>query len=311
MRRVHRLLLCLAFLAPSLLFAPLAHAATMPKGITISPFLQDIRVQADDATKDLNLDITNNTTQEQTLRLTVIDFGSLNDTGGVIFAGTNEDGLLAKYGLAHWLKLDVSTLTVASGKKVAVHASIVNDNSLQPGGHYAAVVASVDSPGDSFSSTVAINQQLSSLIFATKVGGEKYDLKLDSARPQSSHFGLPKAVSLDFTNPGNVHVVPRGTIRVLGAHDTIISQGIINEESGYILPETSRKYIIDMHGVGAASWWPRTYKLVVNYRYDGYDTFATKTYTIRYVNIPVIILGVLCISGMTFLVIKVLRKSKK
>src|SRR5438270_681145 len=75
-------------------------AATSSKPlITVAPFLQAVRLELADNAKSFRINFTNGSQSTQVLLLSAVDFGSLDETGGVIFAGTNESALLKKYGL--------------------------------------------------------------------------------------------------------------------------------------------------------------------------------------------------------------------
>jgi hypothetical protein len=287
------LVVCLLFIKPQTI-----HALSSPRKATITPFLQQVTIAANEMSKKIDISLTNNTDKTQTYRLSVLDFGSLNDSGGIVFAGSNASSLISKYGLATWIKLKTSVISLDAGKMTDLGLTLEDDGSMQPGGHYAAVIASLDSPGSVSSAQVDINQQLSALILATKLGGEKYDLKLDKTDLQTSTYRLPTHISLHFSNPGNVHVVPRGTVRLLTPNGKIISQGIINEDSVFILPETARQLKVSFNKVARQNWWPTTYRIEINYRYDGYDSFATKTLTIHYVNLPALVLTALLLIGL-------------
>ena len=296
-RLIMTVMLAVGVLAP----ASLASAQNTKQSVTISPFLQEVRIEAGDATKDFTLSLTNRTGSPQVFRLTALDFGSLNDTGGVVFAGSNASSLIKKYGLANWLTLSSKEVPLDSNKTAKITATIINDTSLSPGGHYGAVVASIDSTDDA-TNQIAINQQLSSLIFATKVGGEKYDLKLGRIVPQGGKFRLPKAVVLHFMNPGNVHVIPRGKVRILAAGGKVISEGVINEDSSFVLPETTRQIPVEMRAVGRAGIWPSAYQIQADYRYDGIDVYARKEQRLYFVNAVSIALIITALAGLVFAV---------
>ena len=294
-----KLMLTVMLTAGVLAPAYAASAQTTKQSVTISPFLQEVRIEAGDATKDFTLSLTNRTGRAQVFRLTALDFGSLNDTGGVVFAGSNASSLIKKYGLASWLTLSSKEVSLDSNKTAKITATIINDTSLSPGGHYGAVVASIDSP-DEATNRIAINQQLSSLIFATKVGGEKYDLRLSRIEPQGGKFRLPKTVMLHFTNPGNVHVIPRGKVRILAPGGKVISEGVINEDSSFVLPETNRRIPIEMRAVGRAGIWPSVYRVQVDYRYDGIEVYARREQRLYFVNAVGIALVATALAGVIF-----------
>lgn len=280
--------LCLLFV---LLVAPTARAAqpnAQPndRAIVVSPFLQETKILPTDVTKDVSVKLTNNTKLKQSFKISVLDFGSLKETGGVVFAGDGANTLTKKYGLANWIKLATDELTLAPGQSTKLQATIENEPSLGPGGHYAAVIMTVDSPSVKGQDKVSVKQKISSLIFASKTGGEVYDLRLDSVKHDGNWRQLPKITTLQFRNTGNTHVVPRGVVKLIAPSGSVASQGIINEASAYVLPETSRQLPVQMLSIGSYGWQPGTYHLQVDYRYDGYTRFASKSATLRYFNIP-------------------------
>lgn len=292
-----------------------AAVSSASKGITISPFLQEATLVEADSLKELKVTLTNNTDTPQTLRLSVVDFGTLNDSGGVVFAGSNAGGLIKKYGLATWMRLSQESVSIEQGKSQDIKLTIENTSSMQPGGHYAAVVATAEGPNTLKDTQVGINQSLSSLVLVTKQGGEKYDLNLKNVVLPSSHWSLPKTINLNFYNPGNVHVVPRGTVEMVAPNGKVISRGVINEASSFVLPETSRKIQVGMNRINRPNWLPANYSIKVNYRYDGFDQVATKTLSLRYNNLTSILILILILIAALILVVwftknKISKKNK-
>lgn len=269
-----------------LLLTGSSDAAGPKSTITISPFLHEVRFSADEATKDFSIEITNNTSTEQSFNLSVLDFGSLDESGGIVFAGSDASTLVKKYGLAQWLQLSQTNLSLGPNKTKEIKATILNDSTMTPGGHYAAIIASINSSGESTGNEININQQLSSLILATKVGGEAYDLKLEDISLNGNWLQLPDEVTLSFKNPGNVHVVPRGTVKVLSSSGGVVASGVINQESSFVLPETTRVITLELTKQGKASLWPAIYTVQVDYRYEGIDQIARKERKVFFLNLP-------------------------
>lgn len=251
--------------------------------VTITPYLQTVTLPAADPEKTFSVSITNNSKIARNFKFSVIDFGSLNETGGLVFAGAKESTFMKKYGLQTWLKLSTDELTIEPNKTAEITARIVNDDSLAPGGHYAAVVASVSADKTQIGNSISLNQKLSSLILATKTGGEKYDLRLDTFTYKNSWHSLPQAATLKFKNDGNVHVIPRGTVELKNSAGKTVAKGVINEASSYVLPETKRDINVNLKPVGKSSNWPGNYRLIATYHYDGYDNYATRSLTLRYI----------------------------
>lgn len=246
-----------------------------PTGITVSPAFQQIAVKETEAQKPLEFKITNNRAEAQTINISTADFNALSESGGLFFVGTNPTQLQKKYGLATWLSLPQTTVTIQPRQTATIKAVVLNQTSLAPGGHYGALMLSLALPDANPAKTnITVNPIASSLLFVTKLGGETYRLELSSLSFSRGPFNLPGSVSLRFYNKGNTHLTPRGTVEVIAPSGRLISKGIINENSGLILPESFRVYSVDMKKVSAANL-PGRYKLEVKYRFDGFDGFRT------------------------------------
>lgn len=253
------------------------------KGITISPFLQRVTIQPGDIEKTFEVTLTNNTNSLQELRLSVQDFGSLNETGGVLLEGSSS--YTKKYGLTSWLKLGADTVVLQAKESRKVQVVIQNRSSLQPGGHYAAIVASVKALDSPSGNEVAINQQLMSLVLVDKTGGEHYALKLTDIDQNGNLLRLPSVIKMRFQNPGNVHVVPRGTVVLRSPSGAILSKGVINTESAFVLPETFREIYVPLTKVSNDFPFPGLYTVEVDYRYDGIDKTAHRGQIVRFINL--------------------------
>lgn len=277
---------------------PLAVSADA-KGIVVSPFEQNITMQPTDTEKVFDVTVTNNSPTVQDLSLQALDFGSLNETGGLVLEGSDSK-YSQKYGLASWMTLGVDTVVLGVGESRAIPVTITNRQSLQPGGHYGAVVVKVNSLDDQSGNKVVINQQLLSLVFVDKVGGEKYDLKLVGMKHNGNWFTLPSKVTLRFQNPGNVHVLPRGIVELQSPNGKVLATGMINTESAFVLPESFRTMQVPLQSVGTAAPLPGLYKIVVKYRYDGVSNYAVKKYYVNFISAGMYVLGFLVLIGLFF-----------
>jgi len=271
-----------------------AEDQNIAKGFSVNPFFQEVTLEKDQTESIFNVEIANNTENVAVLKLSVVDFGALDETGGVAFLGDSKN-LTNKYGLVSWISLEKDGLVINPGEKQSVKVTIQNKESLRPGGHYAAILAKLDAGennSDSESSKVALNPSFSSLIFARKIGGEIYGLNLKDQDVTRGIVGLPASVRLRFQNTGNVHIVPRGLASLTDPLGREVARGIINQESALILPETFRVFPTKMREI-ATAFIPGRYKLSVDYRYDGSDNFTTEQQNIFV--IPVIDVWVILI----------------
>jgi hypothetical protein len=262
----------LCFLSVCVLVCPsVSHAQDAPGTLSVGPAFQEVVLGEGDLERAFSMKVSNTTGSVVALRLSVVDFGTLDESGGVAFLGA-QDGFTDAYGLASWMRLESDALALGPGESQAVRVTVENRESLSPGGHYGAVVFHTEKTGDEPASragaTVAMDQAFSSLVFVRKTGGETYGLELKEAEASPGLFRLPAKVRLRFRNQGNVHAVPRGLVTVTDPSGRIVRRGEINPESSVILPETFRSYAVALRPVEAA-FLPGTYELKVRYRHDG------------------------------------------
>ncbi len=254
-----------------------ADARAEREGIfSVSPLFTDISIEEGEKTKDFQLKVANRTAEPVVLRLSLIDFGSLNESGGIAFLG-KEAGGISRYALASWITPEKDVVTLLPDTEEALRFTLENRESLSPGGHYGAVLFSVEREGMSQedpASSVSVNSTFSALIFARKEGGivQELSVKGQDFGAYSWWSGLPREVSVRFQNSGNVDVVPRGRIGVTDPSGRLVAKGILNEESARILPESFRTYRLRLSAL-SPSLMPGSYTVTTEYRFDGQNSF--------------------------------------
>lgn len=248
-------------------------------GFVIAPAFQQASIKTDQPRMQYALQLTNRNTRDQNFRLSVADFGSLGEQGGVAFLGQPTSELEHEYGLASWMSLEKDAVFVPAGGTAQILATVENRASLAPGGHYAAVLATaIDEAGQPVKDQVGVKQVLSSLVLVIKEGGGVEDLRLLSQTGDGNGLRLPTVLEQRFQNSGNVHLVPRGVSEVRDPIGRVVVRGALNEASAAILPETFRRYKTPLQVITAA-WMPGWYEVKTTYRYDG--TEQTKTLVTR------------------------------
>ena len=285
------------------LLLPKPAMAVGSPGVVVSPPFAEVKIEKNDQEKSFDLVLQNNTTGSLNFELSVLDFGSLDESGGVAFLTVEKDELERKYSLASWISLEKNRISIDPGKTETVKVTILNKDSLVPGGHYGSVLATVKSNPGERGDLIGLNQSLASLIYVLKTGGEKYRLDFKSLEIKRRPWDLPSSLNLRFENSGNVHITPRGKVEV-SKNGKTVALGIINAESGKILPESFRVFGVPVSRI--SKWvWPGRYQLKVSYRYDGKDDFSEYKTSFVYFGIEG---AILIISSLTivFLVIKIL-----
>jgi len=270
--------------------------------ITVRPFLQELKINPNEATKELEVNISNDSAFTQDFHFSIINFGSLDQTGGVAFEGANVKSLTNKYGLAKWLSLDQNDIELGPGQQTAIKGTITNGPDLAPGAHYAAIVATASRPGQP-AGQLTVTPKVSSLIFATKLGGEVYNLHLESVSHNGTLWRLPSTVTLGIRSTGNTYLVPRGIVSLV-QNKTVLARGIINEQSSIVLPENVRNFDVNLNSLNKIhkSFFRTKYRLQVDYRYDGVSSYAAYGTDLNIYNrtsiVGLIILGLIIIVGL-------------
>lgn len=276
-------------------------------GLSIEPVFQSVSFSDEVAETDFLVTLTNTTSESLTLRPSVVDFGSLDESGGVAFLGS-ADSLERKYGLASWMLLEKDVIFLDPGEKEQLRVVIENRDSLSPGGHYGAVLFQIGTDGTrNDENLVSVSQSVSMLVFAQKKGGERYNIELKEVPLSSNPVLIPTQIRLRFQNGGNVHVVPRGIVTLVDPFGRIVKKGSINPESGIILPETQRIYTTELHSMTPALF-PGFYTIITAYRYDGKDDFSFEEVTALLV--PWQSVGLLLVGGVMYGVWRWQRQKK-
>ncbi len=250
-------------------------------GFSVSPPLVEVVIGEEDKEKSYILNISNDSDKSEEFRLSVVDFGSLEKSAGVAFFGFEKSEIEDKYALASWVRLEKDAFVVDPGQNVSVRVTIVNRESLSPGGHYGAVVIKLEDEGFGNKRLVGVTQNYASLIFVRKTGGEVYRLSLGEVSFGANPMIMTDVVSLRFQNAGNVHLVPRGKIEIKDPKDRLVLKGIINIDSSIIMPESFRDYVTKLNKVERI-FWPGRYKMRVDYRYRGRQEFEDYEISFNY-----------------------------
>lgn len=260
------------------------------QGVSFSPPFTDIEIGSEKE-KKIDLEISNQSESSLVFGLSVIDFGSLDESGGIAFLTTQPNSDERKYALASWISLEKSEVIVPPKSKEIIKVTILNKESLFPGGHYGAVLATIRNEEKALSDKVGINQSIASLLYVQKNGGETKNLILRNIYRKNPTLVFIKNIDLKFENNGNTHLVPRGKVEIKSITNKTVAKGIINEASNKILPETTRKITVNLDVF--KKWiWPGKYFIEINYRFDGKEEFINYKNSFLYIGIEGIIIFV-------------------
>ena len=238
-------LLCAIFLLSSI-FRVSPVLAQTNQGLTISPAYQEIVFEQNDVEKSSSFHLTNSTNQPVELEFQVIPYTVADYVGSLSFYNPT---LNESLGGVNYVNFASNQVVIDPGKTVETQFVVENRASLSPGGHYVAIVSRMKQ-----STNLDVDQQqivpaVSSLLLIRKKDGEQVNLSLKEVDMiQKSIFSaLPKRMQLTFENQGNVHVIPRGEMKMSDSFGRIVGQASVNENSSYVMPGTRRVMPLAVH----------------------------------------------------------------
>jgi hypothetical protein len=282
-------------------------AANQLEGISITPPMNDFVLSPEQSAHRFTIIVTNHSEATINLEVSSIDFGALEDSGGLFFLGESADIKWDKHRLARWINIESPQLDLRAGEQKEIVATINNLPSLSPGGHYAAIVARLRSSNNT--STISLRQAVSSLLFVNKTGGEVFGISANLLDADVQWWGSVDRATVHLSNIGNTHVVPRGQFVVKDPFNRSISQGILNAGSTILLPESKQAFDATLTPT-SAPLWPGKYSLVLSFRHDGHDDYQVVAKEVFLVGrFTLIFLGLLTVAGGIGLMLK-MKKSR-
>ncbi len=274
--------------------------------IEVSPAFIEISLDKPDQEKEIKITYKNYSNQNINLRIFPIDFKQKNENGDLTLLGQQTEGY--SYSLSSFLSFNSTVLEIDPQGTGTLTVKAKNRQDLSPGGHYAAVIATLSTDAES-TGAAKIAPSVSSLILLRKVGGERFNLSLKEVDWPGSliAFNYPTTVHLLFQNEGNIHMVPYGRIEIRDMFNRLLSKGTINVSSSRVLPESRRRISVDMQSTRKSM--PLSVNTLV---VSGKDSLKKTTFlykgTYIYADVTSVIIGfVLC----TLLIIFALKRARK
>jgi hypothetical protein len=260
-----------------------SYAATPSSNdVGVSPAITNLVLRPGQNSISYQATLTNNSSDTLSVNTKTEDFTSYGLNATLAFLPASQSGV---HELADSLSTANKDLLIPPHTSSNETVTVSNANSLQPGGHYAAVLFEVNSLNkDGTSSTVSIHRTLASLVFLSTRTQGTYKIRLLPVKQGIAWFQLPKSTSLVFSNTGNVQTEPRGYIVITNPRGKLVSKSIINSGSALILPGTARLLPTPLTST-SLFMWPGRYTMYVYYQYDGASNFQVMTQHFIYVNV--------------------------
>jgi hypothetical protein len=265
-RILQTIYIIVASLMIALGLATTAYATAPPpnNSLAISPAIEQVSLNKGQTSVSFNAQVINSSTVPLIVQIDTSDFTALGNNGSVAFINQGAGENL--HGLKKWLKPSLNELILQPGTKQIVPISIVDTSSLAPGGHYGAVVFKVvPKPVSTKSNSLSNKEELSMLVFLTTSSGQTQNIVIDKPQISKIVTTLPSVVNINVTNTGNTQTSPSGLITVVNSSNQEIAKGVINQDSGLVLPATNRLYQVPLTYV-KKNPYPGVYKLNIDYQ---------------------------------------------
>ncbi len=246
------------------------------QAITIIPPSFEFQVKPGETIKT-KIKLFNEEQQAKQLYSDVTNFTAQGETGNPQF-----DLKAQRVDLSAWIDVGPGPYPMQAGDRIEVPITINVPKDAEPGGHYAAVFFTTKPPDTEESGSIGIASAIGSL-FLVRVEGEIREqgslIEFSVAEGKTLFSRAPIDFFVRFSNTGNVHLRPTGTLTIKnmfgGTSDTID----VNPGKGATLPGQIRKYEVKWERgqvqAGTGSAWSDFWKEFSN----EWNNFAIGKYT--------------------------------
>jgi len=227
-------------------------------------------------------------------------------------------------GLAEWVIMDNKTMTIGPKERTNLSLALNVPNDAQPGGHYGAVILSIEPPSDK--PGVGVAQQLGALMML-RVSGEVKEVasiaEFGFVKPKIWYNYLPVDFFLRFENSGNTHLRPAGNLFITNMWGKQVASINANEDFRSVLPRSIRKYTFGWEKTSVNDEYSELEKewknfgfgkykavLVIYYGNDNKMVVAEREFTVWPWRLMLIFgAGLLVLVGLIIILFKIYRKN--
>lgn len=275
-----------------------AQNTQVPQGaITVEPSKLEFRLEQG-ASEQAEVKIINEYDVQVALQAELQSVES--DTGRIIPAGP------LNAPLASALQLSESSFSIPAHAAHSIKLSAVDGPGLKAGGQYASLVISEQT--DSSDSSV-VHPQISVGIFVIKKQGEIQKIELSKYELTRKKFQFPTHLSVELINDGNVHLVPRGYVRVQDKNE-VYFEAVLNLQSQVIMQNERFTQDLSLYA-NPSGFIPHKVSVEVGYRADGLDEIKLHREEFWYVPWFVLPSTLIVLGGAGYMMVFFVRKRTK
>lgn len=248
-KRITKLTLFLVWSSFYLIFSVAGVSAVTTQGISLEPAFQELTLNASDAVITGTIQLHNDTDTQLPVELLAFDIQQIDANGNISFI--EKPDASNTFRVAEFIIFEKNSFILEPKSKTEIPFKVQNSPDLSPGGHYGTIIARFKL--ESGKTDQKVFPAISSLVLLRKMGGEQYHISLSKVNNLPSFFTLyiPKKINLIFTNDGNIHTIPYGTVKFTNVFGDMVFKGIINEGSSFVLPKNQREISINLQKLKA------------------------------------------------------------
>lgn len=231
----------LAVFAVMILFSAFVKAETKGEGLTISPPILETTLESGKSISR-TIRLTNPTDKVVEVYPRAMNFKAKGEGGEPAFFDKTEED--EKFSLAKWISFSENKIALAPEQIVEFKYDINVPEKAEAGGHYGVIFFATEPPKtDEDSSKVSIGSMIGSLVLV-KVPGQIVEKGFLEEFSTNKRLSLNNDINFTsrISNLGNVHFKPKGKITIKSISGQTVDSLDINEQSGNVLPDSTRKF---------------------------------------------------------------------
>lgn len=246
---------------------------------TVSPTIFDMTANPGQTWRS-TIRVINTNSFDLPITVEVANFAPKGESGAPQFFPVTPD-TPANSTFAQWITTD-KEIVIPAEKAIELPLTINVPADAAPGGHFAAIMISTKPANEPGKETkVQTSQVISSLVFLRVSGDVTENSSVRSFRTTDYFLSQPETTfELRIENKGNVHVQPRGEIKILNMWGQERGKIPVNQQTlfGNVLPNSVRKYSFTWSGDWSITDIGRyTAKATLSYGVDGKQSMVADT----------------------------------
>lgn len=268
--------------------------------LRVSPGKVEMEIEpGDSATRDIT--VTNQTGQTVTIMFHTENFqGSSDPSEAFVFSGEEDEDAR---GARDWLKSELDSIVLKKNESVTFEVTVDVPGSADPGGHYAALFATITDGFEEEEEPDTDEQPVS--LFLIKVPGNIYEEgDIEDLRVAAFSGRGPIDIAIIFANQGDTHLQPEGRVRIFNIFGQQVAE--IPIERWVVMPDSLREKVVQWKDPSLFGRF--TAEVELDYGPDDRRIIASKSFWM--ISWPVLVAIVIVLAALIFLISRLIRRRR-